>query len=311
MAGQSQFPIILDGGMGRELQRIGAPFKQPEWSALALLQVPQTVVKAHANFIQAGAEVITTNTYALVPFHLGNKGYEKSAASLIKQAAQLARSAVTAHKNVSVAGCLPPVLGSYRPDLFKRELALPLLQLLIEKQRELVDFWLAETISSIAEARLIKELTSETGKSTWMAFTINDDLEKEPCLRSGEPVFEAISQIAGEHVDAVLFNCSRPEAMMAAIIEAKRALKSKGLTSTVLIGVYANSFAPISDEHEANASITELREDLTAEQYCTLAAQWVAGGASIIGGCCGISPEHIAHLSRYKADKIARAKKKN
>ena len=300
MTGELQFPIILDGGMGRELQRIGAPFKQPEWSALALMQAPQTVLEAHANFISAGAEIITTNTYALVPFHLGDQCYKESAARLIKHAAQLARSAVLEHPKVKVAGCLPPVLGSYRPDLFKGDLALPLLQLLIEQQRELVDFWLAETISSIGEAQLIKQLTAATGKSTWIAFTINDDLDAAPCLRSGESVFEATSKIAGEHVDAILFNCSRPEVMQGAITEAKRALEAKGLTSPILIGVYANSFALISDEHQANATVTELREDLTPERYCTLAAQWVAAGASIIGGCCGIGPEHIAQLSLYK-----------
>ena len=62
---------LLDGGMGRELKRRGAPFRQPEWSALALMEAPETVERAHAAFIAAGAEVITTNSYALVPFHIG------------------------------------------------------------------------------------------------------------------------------------------------------------------------------------------------------------------------------------------------
>jgi len=63
---------VLDGGMGRELLRIGAPFRQPEWSALALFDGPDWVVQAHTNFIEAGAEVITTNSYAIVPFHIGH-----------------------------------------------------------------------------------------------------------------------------------------------------------------------------------------------------------------------------------------------
>ena len=66
---------ILDGGMGRELLRIGAPFRQPEWSALALLEGPERVVEAHTNFLDAGAEVITTNSYAVVPFHLGDERF--------------------------------------------------------------------------------------------------------------------------------------------------------------------------------------------------------------------------------------------
>ena len=63
---------VLDGGMGRELMRIGAPFRQPEWSALALIEDPEWVVRAHTNFIDAGAQVITTNSYAIVPFHISD-----------------------------------------------------------------------------------------------------------------------------------------------------------------------------------------------------------------------------------------------
>lgn len=57
--------VILDGGMGRELARRGAPFRQPEWSALALMEAPHTVSEVHEAFIHSGAEVITTNSYAL------------------------------------------------------------------------------------------------------------------------------------------------------------------------------------------------------------------------------------------------------
>jgi len=63
--------VILDGGMGRELQRRGAPFRQPEWSALALSEAPQAVEAVHAAYIQSGANVITSNSYAVVPFHIG------------------------------------------------------------------------------------------------------------------------------------------------------------------------------------------------------------------------------------------------
>ena len=64
---------VIDGGMGKELRRIGAPFRQPEWSALALMEAPDMVVRAHRNFIGAGAEVITTNNYSVVPYHLGDE----------------------------------------------------------------------------------------------------------------------------------------------------------------------------------------------------------------------------------------------
>ena len=52
--------IILDGGMGRELERRGAPFKQPEWSALAMMEAPEVVKEVHKDFIRSGANVIQT-----------------------------------------------------------------------------------------------------------------------------------------------------------------------------------------------------------------------------------------------------------
>ena len=53
---------ILDGGMGRELERRGAPFKQPEWSALAMMEAPSIVKAVHQSYINSGSRVITTNS---------------------------------------------------------------------------------------------------------------------------------------------------------------------------------------------------------------------------------------------------------
>ena len=85
---------ILDGGMGRELKKIGAPFRQPEWSALSLMEAPEQVVAAHQSFIKAGAQVITTNNYAVVPFHIGHQRFEEEGERLTALAGQLALSLI-------------------------------------------------------------------------------------------------------------------------------------------------------------------------------------------------------------------------
>jgi S-methylmethionine-dependent homocysteine/selenocysteine methylase len=79
--------------MGRELARIGAPFRQPEWSALALMEGPDWVVEAHLNFVEAGAQVITTNSYACVPFHIGADGFTQRGRELATLSGVLARKA--------------------------------------------------------------------------------------------------------------------------------------------------------------------------------------------------------------------------
>src|SRR5579863_223524 len=117
-APHARHTTLLDGGTGRELMRLGAPFRQPEWSALALIEAPEYVTRVHQRYIDAGAEVITTNSYAVVPFHIGAQRFEREGAALVALAGQLARAAAdAAPRPVRVAGSLPPVCGSYRPDL--------------------------------------------------------------------------------------------------------------------------------------------------------------------------------------------------
>lgn len=84
---------LLDGGTGRELKRIGAPFRQPEWSALALMQAPHYVRQVHDRFIAAGSSVITTNSYAIVPFHIGQEIFDSDGSRLATLAGSLARDA--------------------------------------------------------------------------------------------------------------------------------------------------------------------------------------------------------------------------
>ena len=111
--------VILDGGTGRELARRGAPFRQPEWSALALIEGPLFVSAVHRAYVEAGADVITTNSYALVPFHIGAQKFEAEGRTLADLAGRTARQAAgAATRQVRVAGSLPPLFGSYRPDLF-------------------------------------------------------------------------------------------------------------------------------------------------------------------------------------------------
>ena len=112
--------IILDGGLGRQLSENGAPFRQPEWSALALMEAPHTVREVHDQFIAAGADVIPTTTYAIVPFHIGEDRYEDQGGALLELAAKLARDAAdSVPREVQVAASVPPMFGSYLPEQFE------------------------------------------------------------------------------------------------------------------------------------------------------------------------------------------------
>jgi S-methylmethionine-dependent homocysteine/selenocysteine methylase len=293
--------LLLDGGMGRELNRRGAPFRQPEWSALAMIEAPDIVKGVHQDYIRSGAQLITTNSYALVPFHIGEQRFAEQAQTLAERAGRVAQEAAQG-TDAKVAGSLPPLFGSYRPDLYDaahvRELATPLIQGLAGP----IDFWLAETQSLIAESVALKALVTELTldeKPFWVSFTLEDsEPTSEPCLRSGETVQQAVQTMAKAGVSAILFNCCQPEIIEEALIVSSATLAKLGL-SDIRLGVYANAFPPQPKDATANDGLDEIRDDLTPEAYLTWADKWRACGASVIGGCCGIGPEHIAKLSEH------------
>jgi S-methylmethionine-dependent homocysteine/selenocysteine methylase len=303
-AGAKPALMIHDGGTGRELKRSGAPFRQPEWSALALIEGPHFVSHVHRSYVEAGADLISTNSYAVVPFHIGEERFASDGARLAALAGRLAREvADSAGRQVWVAGSLPPICGSYRADWFDAEFSRPILETLVDALRPSVDIWLAETLSAIAEARLVREvLGSADPKPLWLSFTLEDGRAEagKPRLRSGEPVGEAVKTALELGAAAVLFNCSQPEVMADAVDAARAVLTAAGRAGAdgVRVGVYANAFVPQRVDAQANSGYTEVRADLDPPGYLQWAADWVSRGASVVGGCCGIGPEHIAELSK-------------
>lgn len=287
---------ILDGGMGRELARRNAPFKQPEWSALALYEAPPAIRQVHQDFISAGAEVITTNSYAVVPFHIGENRFQADALTLATLAGKLAKQAVeNSGKNAKIAGSLPPLFGSYRFDLFQASQVKRVATPLIEGLSPYIDFWLFETQSHSQEPLSVIPLLPKDNRPIWVSFTLQDEEPSDiPCLRSGESVAEAVKAVVEQGVQAVLFNCCQPEVIEQAITVAKQTIGEKA----VQLGAYANAFPPQPKNATANDGLDEIRQDLDPSAYLSWAKKWVAQGATIIGGCCGITPEHIQVLAK-------------
>lgn len=289
-----QTPLILDGGMGRELLRSGAPFRQPEWSALALIEGPEYVRRAHDAFIAAGTDAITTNSYAVVPFHIGAERFRSDGRMLADRAGRIAREAAdAAPRKVTVAGSLPPLFGSYRPDLFIEKEAAGIAEVLIAGLAPHVDVWLAETQGSIAEAAALRKALGDDPRPFWVSFTLEDGAAAlPPKLRSHEPVEAAVKAARDWKAEALLFNCSQPEVMAAALDVARKT------DPDITLGVYANAFPPQSEDAEANAGLSDIRADLDPPRYLKFVQNWLQRGAGIVGGCCGIGPEHIAAIRK-------------
>lgn len=286
--------------MGRELKRIGAPFSQPLWSAQALIESPRDVARAHQSFIDAGADWIITNAYACVPFHLGDELFNSDGFLLAQKAARIAREVATENRqNVRVLGCIPPAMGSYRPDLFDEDAARRINNILVKGQQEFADSWIAETISSLAELSVVSDALRCTDKPVYYAFTLKDDADGDARLRSGERVSDAVQLAIDANATGILFNCSIPEVMARAVIDASEL--TGAAASDIHIGVYANSFTAIGESHQANTSVQSLR-DISPEDYLVYCQKWHELGATILGGCCGIGPEHIAAMDRWRKE---------
>lgn len=292
---------IIDGGMGRELRRIGAPFQQPEWSAQALMDAPDMVRQAHDNFIAAGAEVIIVNSYAVVPFHIGANRFRKRGAELVGLAGQIAREAADdAVTAPLVAGSVPPLFGSYEPEKFVPEEAPALYDVIASAQAPFVDLWILETMSSVAEVSAALDAVEnhriDPNQPIWLSFCLPDEAPTGPAaLRSGETIADLVRAFHAR-VDVFSINCSLPERIEEGVPQLRDALDAVG--SNAPIAAYANAFEPTLRQLPANSGISGERSELTPEVYANAADRWIKLGASIVGGCCGIHPEHIAELAR-------------
>jgi S-methylmethionine-dependent homocysteine/selenocysteine methylase len=287
-------PMLLDGGLGRELRFRGIETSSAIWSANGLLVAPEVVRQIHLDYILAGADIITTNTYGIIRRGLVTMGIEDRFAELNTLACTLARQArETAGRPVLIAGSLPPLHGSYRPDLV---LAFEEIEPLYREQSELlaprVDLLLCETMSSAAEGKAAAWAACQTGKPVWVSWTLHEDQSGR--LRSGETIAEAVAALSGLPVSGFLVNCSTPESIT-------KAMPELVATGAQYVGGYANTFRPIPEEwtldgdKETDGTLP-LRQDLDPAGYAQHVADWLDAGATVVGGCCGTRPAHIAHI---------------
>jgi S-methylmethionine-dependent homocysteine/selenocysteine methylase len=292
---ERSLPLILDGGMGRELRMRGVEILDTIWSANGLITAPDAVRDIHLDYINAGADIITTNSYGVIGQELAKEGIADRFDELNRLAGQLAVEArEQSGKDVLIAGSLPPLRGSYRADLvgpydeIEPEYA---------RQSELlapyVDLLICETMSCGREGYGAAHAALRTGKPVWVSWTLHED--RSGRLRSGESIAEAAAVVAELPISGMLANCCAPESISAAMIQ----LKATGYR---YVGGYANTFVPVAADWTLDGSgetdgLIPLRDDLDPEPYATFAQDWLEAGATVIGGCCGTRPAHIATIN--------------
>jgi S-methylmethionine-dependent homocysteine/selenocysteine methylase len=293
--------VIIDGGTGTQLQAEGVPMDDVAWSARANLEQPDVVQHVHEEYIRAGADVIIANTYAssraaLEPAGLGSRVAEANRSAV--RAALRAREA-GANGPVAVAGSM----SSFSPaDMEAESLGRPLAGPADEdprfptlahfrEQAELlaeagVDLIALEMICARGYGRAALQAAAETGLPVWLGIsafrredgTLSTLLE----LGDGDSVEDLMGALAGPELAAITVMHSKPEDSLAAAEIIRGHFAGP-------VGVYA--------ETGGWQPPNWVFGGLTPDGYLQEATTWAGRGVQLIGGCCGVGPEHIRALA--------------
>lgn len=284
--------VLLDGSIGQEIVKRSGDRATPLWSTSVMMEKPGIVGEVHADYFRAGATIATANTYAVHVDRLKRVGLEGEHLRLLDAAMGEAGRARRAHGGGRIAVSLGPLGASYRPDIHLPEAeAEAAFAAIVTHLDARADLFLIETAASIEQARWALLGARAGTRPVWLSVTVTDGDGTR--LRSGESIAGVAGLVAEFDPQAVLINCSRPEAM-AAGLEIVRTFGKP-------FGAYANGFTRISEAFLKDAPTVdalERRKDLGADEYADFAIGWVAQGATIVGGCCEVGPAHIEELAR-------------
>jgi homocysteine S-methyltransferase len=287
-------PVVLDGATGTDLQRRGVPMDDEVWCATANLIAPAAVQSVHADYIGAGAQVITANTFATSPLLFNALGRDDEIASIDRAAVTLARAARdTTGAAVAIAGSFsvmrPVTRGTASADESPRWSARQAKPLMQAK---------AEALAEAGCDLIIMEMMRDCDYSVWAT---------EAAVATGLPVWVGIA--VERRADGRLVGFGRQDWTLEDIVAALMGTGALAclimhneidLTAEALEVVTSQWAGPLGAYPESG--YFEMPEwqfvDIIApDKFAAHCLQWRRQGASILGGCCGIGPEHIAALS--------------
>ena len=275
----SRSRLLFDGAMGTMLQARGLkPGENPEAFCLAN---PETLRGIHADYLKAGADVLTTNTFGGTRFKLPP---DIPVAEFNRRMAQAARAAAeAAGRHVFVAGSVGPTGKFLRPlgDLSFEDMVAAFQEQIRGLLEGGIDLVLAETQFDIAEARAV---VMATRRECGLPVAVSMTYEAGVTL-TGSDVAVCAATLANMGVDLIGMNCSAgPVEMRAAVAELLR-------------------LCPAPVMVQPNAGLPTLENGQTVfplppAEFAVLTAAFAAEGAQVAGGCCGTTPDHIAALRR-------------
>ena len=294
--------IILDGAIGAELEKKGAKMHKDLWCGTCSVESPDLVKKVHEEYILAGADIITTNTYATTPIAMKQYGFDDQINEFNKKSVQLAKEAIkNSNKDIAIAGSVSTFGSLYKYGLeamkpgFKEQLNI--------LSNEGVDLIILEAMSSQADiVETIVECSSQSKLPVWLSIScVIDDNTNKVMLGYNDTVdtdtnvyedFEtSMDNFSKIHQGPILIAHSDIEVTGQAIKIAKK--KFNGV-----LGAYPNR-GHYEKPH------WKFVDNITPSEYLEKAKSWVGNGTQIIGGCCGVGVEEIKAISVLKKNQNA------
>lgn len=280
---QQSRPVLMDGATGTELSRRGVDLNLPSWTAGVILDQPDLLHQVHADYVTAGAELITANTFRTHARNLRSLNSPVSSVELTRRAVEIAREA--AGENRYVAGSMAPLEDCYSPHLTPSDAELQAEH--SEMARNLadsgVDLILIETQVTIREGVIAARAASETG----LPFAVSFVCRQPGILLSGESLSDAFDRVREWKPVAFLVNCTPVDEILPSL---EPLLPRLG---EILPGAYANTGRLL-----ANGS-WEATEGHLSAVYAEFARRWISSGVRIVGGCCGTTPDHISAIHDF------------
>ena len=295
---------ILDGGMGQELLAKGLISKGTLWSASSLIDEKnhQLVIDTHLSFINAGADVILTNTFTTRRVRMDQNKVGNLFNFANKKAAELAvKAKEISKKNILIAGSLPAQNDTYQVD--KRE------NHIIEKDffdqaniiNSYIDFFYLDVISSGREVGIALKVIKKLNKPAIVGL----HLKKDGKLPSGETITQVVNKYKSNNWLGVITACVSLEIVEKTVNELKNLNLPYGFKANLWsveepLPVHQFNKAGF-DEIGKNPNITlGKREDVTEKVFAEFTKKIMEKGATILGGCCETNPTHIKEISKFK-----------
>jgi S-methylmethionine-dependent homocysteine/selenocysteine methylase len=279
--------LLLDGATGTELDRRGVDIGLPLWSARALLDAPEVLAEIHRAYLEAGAGAITANTFRTHRRSLAKAGLGQRAAELTGLAVALARRVRDEFRSDAlVLGSVAPLEDCYRPELAPGAAAClaehaEMIECLLEAGADLI---LIETMNNLPEAGAAADAARRLAPGRWMISLCTRPQGPPGVLLSGETAAPLLEQL--HDARAVGVNCvPAPET------EAQVRCLGDALPDDVRIMAYAN----VGHADEAGNWVST--DAVDPARFADYARRWVDAGATIVGGCCGTTPDTIRAIA--------------